>query len=285
MNYAFNGRVDITQATTWDQNGILQLFNGIEADLNAGNNTYGVITTNGTNTSFPAVVKAINDLLKPPFPSILLPTPLAVNYQGATFNLETMFDLVGWIFSVTGANPANPDVTNYFYPLIVLYCHFCSKLASNGKQPQMVQITWFTQDGIGRVVLGSNLDRIKPTATKEEVRVRRAQKLVARQLAIDNDETHSNLINSNKAGHCAETFPILFINSLATRADPQPPILASCRGFAAKPAAVLDKVDKLVFPTEVGERQQMLADPCDDFCQQLIPRAGITTTQFSVDNL
>ncbi|KAF9222772.1 hypothetical protein BS17DRAFT_180932 [Gyrodon lividus] len=196
-----------------------------------------------------------------------------------------MFDLVGWIFSVTGANPANANVTNYFYPLIVLYCHFCAVLASKGKQPQMVQITWFTQVGSGRVVLGSNLDRIKPTTTKEQVRVRRAQKLVSRQLATGENETHGNPVTGNKAGHCAETFPMLFINSLATPANPPPPILASCRGFAAKPDLVLGNVNKLVFPTEVGERQQVLANPCDDFCQHLIPRAGITATHFSIVNL
>ncbi|KAF9222765.1 hypothetical protein BS17DRAFT_180693 [Gyrodon lividus] len=236
------------------------------------------MTTHGTNTSFPEVVNAIHGLL----PDVLLAGPLPVNYQGAIFNLETMFDLVGWIFSVTGANPANANVTNYFYPLIVLYCHFCARLASNRRQPYMVQITWFTQGGTGRVILGSNLDNVP---TKEEVRVRRAQMLVSRQLATSDNETHGELVNGNKAGHCAETFPMLFINRLATPANPQPPFLASANGFAAKPKLVLGRDDRLVFPVEAAERQQVLADPCSDFCQHLIPRVGITLAHFSINNL
>ncbi|KIJ67983.1 hypothetical protein HYDPIDRAFT_107544 [Hydnomerulius pinastri MD-312] len=206
---------------------------------------------------------------------------MPVNYQGTIFNLETKYDLVGWIFSVTGPTPANSTVTNYFYPLTALYCHFCTMIATGkAKIPQMVQITWFTQAGVGRVNLGCNLDKVN---TKNAVRQRRAQRLVDENLADNIDQTYSDSALPNRAGHCAETFPILFIRSIA---GGTPQVLQNARGVAAKPLLVLsaERPNKLALPN-AEDRQQILQDPCDDFCKHSIPRAGMTLDNFLVNNL
>jgi len=60
--------------------------------------------------------------------------PLVVSYQGTDFELETLFDLVGWIFSVTGQIPKDATAANYYYPLVILYCQWCRTLSANSKK-------------------------------------------------------------------------------------------------------------------------------------------------------
>ncbi|KIJ67971.1 hypothetical protein HYDPIDRAFT_25424 [Hydnomerulius pinastri MD-312] len=274
MNRAFGGVVDMTEAINWGQSRIIREFTSMRDNPAK----YGVIDHAGTRASFAPVVRAIETSK-----TVQLPKSLSVNYQGTNFEMDTKFDLVGWIFSVTGSTPQNANVTNYFYPLIALYCHFCIMMGrSINKIPQMVQITWFIQGNTGRVALGCNLDNIGKT-NKPVVRKRRGGILVKAKLADSPDQTYSKLDPkvSNLAGHCAETFPVLFIKSIGA-----PVTLQGARGFAAKPLQVItdERPNRLALPNAT-DRLQVLADPCNDFCAHLIPRAGMKLERFNIKSL
>ena len=121
------------------------------------------------------------------------------------------------------------DRSNYYYPLIALYCMFIRRLCPNPRQPndwngepQMVQATWFTQGAVTRVAMGANLD--KPgTAVKEAARVRRAQRMVAVGW-LTAQQRDTSLVRGPTTpagqtsltqlfGHCAESLPFLYIQS------------------------------------------------------------------------
>ena len=152
----------------------------------------------------------------------MLNPPLQVRYQNTMFMLESMYDLVGWIFSVTGTTPASATRENYYYPLAGLYSIFCRQLIGEvTNEPQMVQLSFFTQmvsgASTGRIVIGATLDEL-PNKIKEPARVRRAQILVNFSIIRQEEVQSSNVqqprgSRGQKFGHCAETFPFLFLNS------------------------------------------------------------------------
>ncbi|CCM01672.1 uncharacterized protein FIBRA_03735 [Fibroporia radiculosa] len=276
--HAFNGQVDITQAFNWTWQRILAEFVNIQNNLDG----YGVIADAATRASFPHVVQQITDMCHQSevFPPAAGPPTLRVHYQGTDFELETLFDLVGWIFSVTGTTPAGATVDNYFYPLAVLYAKFCRVLSSSQKQPQVLQMTWFTQAGVGRVSLGAVLDR-PPAALKESARVRRANRLVAENMATDIHECHIAGATPQIVGHCAETFPFLFVQSIHAQVD-----LHNARGLSARPYKIIDPSrgpDMFVVPVP-GVRNQFLLDRCPN-CLQIINRMGMDQAKFMMNQL
>ena len=162
--------------------------------------------------------------------SVILNPAIEVSYTGTFIVHETLFDLVGWIFSVAGTSPAGADRSNYYYPLIALYCMFIRRLCPNPRQrndmngePQMVQATWFTQSNVVRVVLGANLD--KPgRQRKDAARVRRAQRMVSINWLTAQERDTLTLVRTATTppgqarlpqlfGHCAESLPFLYIQS------------------------------------------------------------------------
>ncbi|KAG1818744.1 uncharacterized protein BJ212DRAFT_1298788 [Suillus subaureus] len=198
------------------------------------------------------------------------------------FELETLFDLVGWIFSVAGHIPEDATTANYYYPLVILYCQWCRTLCNNkGKEPQMVQITWFLQEGTKRVCIGSNMDRPK-SARKEIARTTRFN-MLSRDGLVLGYERHLPYTGDGGQliGHCAETFPMLFIKSLGNKVT-----LADARGIAVKPFQALDAgmPNKLDVPDTQTLRRDLLEDPCDN-CEVVLPRLGnINPDHFSVDH-
>lgn len=148
--------------------------------------------------------------------TVFLTTVIQVNYQGHLIPHETAFDLIGWLFSVSGASPEGANRDNYYYPLVALYTMFCRRVSSTKKkEPQMVQITWFTQGTKTRVALGANLDKPAPV-TKTAARVRRRDQMVNLTLITIAEQDTSFVGDPNGSqgqlfGHCAETFPFIYI--------------------------------------------------------------------------
>ncbi|KAG2038180.1 hypothetical protein BDR03DRAFT_999527 [Suillus americanus] len=278
MHQAF--LMDMQAAFALNRAGILTLFKDIRDRLD----DYGVINNNLTRASFPSVVQGIEALQN----VIVYPVraALTVNYQGTNFELKTLFDLVGWIFSVTGQIPEDATAANYYYPLVILYCQWCRTLCANEeKEPQMVQITWFIQglEGTKRVCIGSALDRPGP-GRKNAARINRFEKLLQYELAEEGERHESYVGDGGQLiGHCAETFPVLFIHSLGNQVA-----LADVRGVAVKPFSALnDRLpNKFHIPNTVVLRDELLADPCRN-CKVVLPRLGndLNLDNFSVLNL
>lgn len=269
---------EMQDASIMSETQIVTLFD----DINTRLNEYEVINDTPTRESFSKVVGRIKTLQQR---SSVFPdgNALTVSYQGTNFELETLFDLVGWIFSVTGNTPEDATAANYYYPLVILYCQWCRTLCGKvEKEPQMVQITWFPQGSIKRVCIGSNLDRPKKPR-KDAARMNRFNMLLADELAEDDEqETHYTGDGGQLIGHCAETFPMLFIKSLKDQVT-----LSDARGVAVKPFKALNDVlaNKFAIPDTEALRRELLEDPCNN-CQVVLPRLGnINLDNFSILNL
>ncbi|KAG1780734.1 hypothetical protein EV702DRAFT_1080415 [Suillus placidus] len=250
-------------------------------DINTRRDYYEVINNTPTRESFPKVIERIKTLQQR---SSIFPdgAALTVSYQGTNFELETLYDLVGWIFSVTGKTPDDATPANFYYPLVILYTQWCRTLCANeNKEPQMVQITWFPQESIKRVCLGSNLDRPKG-ARKEAARTKRFDRLVKDGLAKEDERLKSYVDEGGQLiGHCAETFPMLFIKSLGNKVT-----MKDVKGVAVKPFAALAVLDKFAVPNTDTLRKELLEDPCGN-CKVVLPRLGtnINLDNFSIYNL
>jgi hypothetical protein len=268
---------EMKDAFKLDAKKIVELFD----DINARLDYYEVINDLPTHESFSKVVERIKKLQerKSVFPD---GDPLVVSYQGTDFELETLFDLVGWIFSVTGQIPKDATAANYYYPLVILYCQWCRTLSANSKkEPQMVQITWFSQGSTKRVCIGSNLDKPKKPR-KDAARTKRFDRLLKDDLAREDERQKSYVGDGGQLiGHCAETFPALFIKSLGNKV-----MLADARGVAVKPFEALgDEVANKFEVPNTELRITLLEDPCAN-CKIVLPRLGnINLNNFSVLNL
>ena len=158
---------------------------------------------------------------------------LQVQYQGSTFNLFSLYDIVGWILSVVGRVPNIANRQNYYYPLMMIGYVFCAKLIPSKKKrkpsagpPEVWSVMWFKQKinnrGVKRVVVGANLDQPGRDA-KNDAKDFRKDLLDASDI-LDWKPNEWNggrsvmQMRSAKGsgqdfGHCAETYPLLFICS------------------------------------------------------------------------
>ena len=149
---------------------------------------------------------------------------LTVDYQGNKFELRTLYDIIGWIFSVLGNENAQVGATreNYYYPLMMIARVFSAKLISNAKAPDVWMVMWFKQTVNGkkvtRVVLGATLDD-PSDIVKEETKEFRKGLLKREEVLIwmdgrlppEQEQGPSGAIVRQDFGHCAETYPLLFI--------------------------------------------------------------------------
>ena len=147
---------------------------------------------------------------------------LTVDYQGNKFELRTLYDIVGWIFSVVGNAPVGATRENYYYPLMMIARVFSAKLISNAKAPDVWMVMWFKQTVNGkkvtRVVLGATLDD-PSDIVKEETKEFRKGLLKREEVLIwmdgrlppEQEQGPSGAIVRQDFGHCAETYPLLFI--------------------------------------------------------------------------
>ena len=148
---------------------------------------------------------------------------LTVGYQGKEFELRTLYDIVAWIFSVVGNVPNGATRENYYYPLMVIARVFCTKMTSRAKAPEMWSVMWFKQTVdnrlVTRVLLGANLD--KPAIkVKEDTKDFRKDLLKKAQVLFWKDGTPTPAqdegprgVIGQDFGHCAESYPLLFICS------------------------------------------------------------------------
>lgn len=101
------------------------------------------------------------------------------------------------------------------------------KLWDKDGEPQMVQITWFSQGAVTRVAVGANLD--KPgRAQKDAARVRRAQRMVTIGWLTAQERDNLTFVQAPSApagqprlpqlfGHCAESMPFMYIQTYVSR--------------------------------------------------------------------
>ena len=148
---------------------------------------------------------------------------LTVDYQGNKFELRTLYDIVGWIFSVVGNVPIGATRENYFYPLMMIARVFSTKLISNKKAPDVWMVMWFklkiNNRLVTRVILGATLDA-PPQIVKEETKDFRKEVLKKAQVLFWRDgvlppmqvQEPSGIVGQD-FGHCAESYPLLFICS------------------------------------------------------------------------
>ena len=146
---------------------------------------------------------------------------LTVDYQGNKFELRTLYDIVGWIFSVVGNVPIGATRENYFYPLMMIARVFSTKLISNKKAPDVWMVMWFklkiNNRLVTRVILGATLDA-PPQIVKEETKDFRKEVLKKAQVLFWRDgvlppmqvQEPSGIVGQD-FGHCAESYPLLFI--------------------------------------------------------------------------
>ncbi len=158
---------------------------------------------------------------------------LPVAYKGNTFNLRTLYDIVSWILSVVGTVPGIATKENYYFPLMMIGYVFSSKLipAKPNKKggrpkpsagpPAVWSVMWFKQmvgnSPITRVLVGATLDQ-PGKSTKDNAKDFRKGLLKASQILEWNQAlTPVQLRSPNRTGqdfgHCAETYPLLFICS------------------------------------------------------------------------
>ena len=158
---------------------------------------------------------------------------LIVGYQGKKFELFTLYDIVGWIFSVLGKVPVGATRENYYYPLMMIARVFSAKLISNKKAPDVWMVMWFKQKVGGkevmRVVLGATLDapsQIVKERTKDirKDALKKAQVLFWRDGTLPpmQEQEPSGAIVGQDFGHCAESYPFLFICSWASYYSEEP---------------------------------------------------------------
>ena len=150
---------------------------------------------------------------------------LTVDYQGNKFELRTLYDILGWIFSVVGNVPVVPVATreNYYYPLMMIARVFSAKLISNTKAPDVWMVMWFKQmvndKQVTRVVLGATLDDPLRNV-KEETKDFRKDVMKKAHVLFWRDGTPAPMqdqeprgVVGQDFGHCAESYPLLFICS------------------------------------------------------------------------
>ncbi|KAF9261372.1 hypothetical protein L218DRAFT_1001865 [Marasmius fiardii PR-910] len=281
----FNERVPHLEAYQKSSEKILELF----GDFRDHPDYYDVEPNARANMA--EAVKTIKERLDQN--TCLLDKLLVVQYQGTAeeseFKFETIYDIVGWIFSVVGKTPTGATKENYFWPLLGVYFMFCRKLINNKeKEPQMVQLTFFSQnDGVQRVCLGANLDNPKPSR-KNEMQKRRAEQMWQKRLILQNEQEYvDEKLKENfpteatyppqKLGHCAETFPLLFIHSLGETAVDA----ASVGGFAGK----MDLAFNFNEQNPVYDKDEVtknLVSPCGN-CEFLIKKnVGWVVQNFAV---
>lgn len=154
---------------------------------------------------------------------------LQVHYQDNAFELRTLYDIVGWILSVVGSVPNIATRENYYYPLVMIGYIFSAKLIPTGPvikkgkkaisspgPPGVWTTIWFKQNHVWRVVVGATLD--SPGGDSKKI-VKDYRKNLLREshiLTWGQALTPVQLargVTGQDFGHCAETYPLLFICS------------------------------------------------------------------------
>ena len=138
-----------------------------------------------------------------------------------------MYDIVAWILSVCGPVPSTPVATrdNYYYPLMMIGYVFCDKLIpqrpkSKVGSPDVWSVMWFKQTVdnriVTRVVVGATLDSPR-TEIKDNAKDFRKALLDASHILNWDPDAPSIIQERDETGqdfgHCAETYPLLFICS------------------------------------------------------------------------
>ncbi|KAF7790372.1 hypothetical protein EIP86_001327 [Pleurotus ostreatoroseus] len=291
---AFNGQVDIADAMKWtnvnnregtDQ--MLDLFDKIKANPA----TYGMQVKARDNVS--AVVDKIRDMIDNY--QVFMDSPLQAYYQDKSFDHYTVFDLIGWLFSVCGDSPSEASRSNYYYPLSALFSVFSRLAASDGNdEPQMVQVTWFTQtvgqSAITRAVVGANLDDNagEHRDEKDSTRTARAQMFVDVGL-LDQSKIDDSLVKAPSAsgsgpkrrafaqlyGHCAETYPFLYLQSVQS----QIPQLQAAAGLALRTTDLLPSNSSIPLDYAEADVIAAITNPCAN-CTDLIQKLKLNYDNF-----
>jgi hypothetical protein len=214
-------------------------------------------------------------------------------FCGTLLDTFTVFDLLGWLLSVTARPlvPPNTPMTdfNFYLPLCALFAKWCATISHACKQdvdtalgsevPPMVSIAYWTfpqkttlarftaTPGSRYMLLGATLGAA----------VARTQIFVPQRQRYMTDIGYRS--PGKNFGKCAESLFFIFVkgtvapanfksetvnNAQAVSRNNVPNFMSYCKGFAVMPA----KMDPLG-QYSLAEARNALRDPCDISCQQL----------------
>ncbi|KAL8789509.1 MAG: hypothetical protein Q9213_001122 [Squamulea squamosa] len=155
---------------------------------------------------------------------------LTLFFEDVEFPVNTVFDILGWIMSVTwrAAPPTGSSTSrNFFMPLLALYARWCRVISGN-RRNDMVHVAWYTGAGqVERIILGStigapslNLD-LKDTSDVESksmakfMNVCRERQEYLNEAGLHAHNPNQDVTEAGKAGSggyglCAETFFFIY---------------------------------------------------------------------------
>ena len=88
---------------------------------------------------------------------------IGLTFQDTNLPINTTFDVLGWLLSVTSQPLPNATAVDFYLPLVALYARWCRVLAGPDVKlaPPMVHIAWF-QDAqrSTAVLLGSTIGKV-----------------------------------------------------------------------------------------------------------------------------
>ncbi|KAL8789007.1 MAG: hypothetical protein Q9195_007027 [Heterodermia aff. obscurata] len=202
---------------------------------------------------------------------------IGFSFEGVHLPDNTVFDMLGWLLSVTNIPADSAQPRTWYLQLLALYAKWCIVLAGNQSGiPPMVHISWFPGAKSQKVVLlGSTIGRIpelnwaepapKTASFKAMTIINERQRYMADAGFVPQQGQEVDIrraVNGKGFGICAETFFYLVARGLNEQ---------NVRGLALRPD--LDAFRKLTAYNETTA-MQALADPCAYSCQKLIPQLG-----------
>lgn len=294
-SFFFNGNYTLEVALALSASEIIALFQRFAAN----EDRYGVQEeARGYMESAVSMIKTIHERYKkdPRLNPGYTVDGLIVGYQGNEFKLQTLYDIVGWIFSVVGNVPNGATRENYYYALMMIAYIFCTKLIPattiEGKQkeirsmaPDVWSVMWFNQKvnnrPVTRVLLGATLDD-PPGNIKNKAKEFRKDLLRKEGILVWRDGTPLPTqkwgprgIVGRDFGNCAETYPLLFICSLAKDRSEAFEIRGSAEGLAALAPALYDASVPEITPYRdaKGKVNPKIMRPCTN-CACLMGELG-----------
>ncbi|KAG1733901.1 uncharacterized protein EDB91DRAFT_1084286 [Suillus paluster] len=287
-NMVFMDEAEKDSAFKWKRSQIIAFLGKVKGNPDA----YNVVQT--ARDSLTKVVDKIVSISQETNPKPFLQSHITALYQvkNKEFNLETIFDLVGWFFSVTGTSPTGANRENYYYPLACLFCVFWRRLTrpenaeveayiAANNEPQKIQMTVFDQGKaskkVTRICIMSNVPGKKEFKTeREKVRDSREDALIADGLQEKRLKNQTMVKpNGQKFGSCAETLPFLFIKSILSDVDAK-----TAEGFAFKPQLILPEEGKTYKYNKPSAEQ--IDRACNNCAYLLGPgRLGFTYDNFT----
>ena len=143
---------------------------------------------------------------------------IGFSFEGVHLPDNTVFDMLGWLLSVTNIPAAGAEPRTWYLQLLTLYARWCIVLAGNKDGiPPMVHISWFPGAKSPKVVLlGSTIGKIpditrgpKTASFKAMTIINERQRYMTEAGFVSQKGQEvdiKNAVDGKGFGICAETF-------------------------------------------------------------------------------